>query len=244
MRRHIFIPQKISSTIPVISGYSFYVDSANTSSYPGSGTVWTDLSGSGVTVTLVGSPTFNPTDAGGSLEFNGINQYGTFGYNSIFNLSGSSGYVMETWVKLNSFSNAIPFSMGLYGSTFDWGYIFSTSTSYTMYSDGTAQSVAVSLGTPLNSGQWYHLVATGDSTSTTYIYVNGVLVASGSLTISNSSSSYPSPVGEVGGYGPNVILTPYSSINGGIGIARLYQFNLTATQVLQNFNADKTRFGY
>ena len=51
-----------------------YLDAANTKSYPGTGTTWTDLSGNGVTGTLVNGATFNSGN-GGYIVFDGANDY-------------------------------------------------------------------------------------------------------------------------------------------------------------------------
>ena len=57
------------AVIPVFpSGMTMLLDAGNTSSYPGTGTTWTDLSGSGNNMTLAGSPTFQ-TANGGVLRF-------------------------------------------------------------------------------------------------------------------------------------------------------------------------------
>ena len=56
------------------SGLVLCLDAGNTKSYPGSGTAWTDLSGRGNTGTLVNGPTYSSVN-GGSLSFNGSNQY-------------------------------------------------------------------------------------------------------------------------------------------------------------------------
>ena len=43
----------------VTAGLLFHLDAGNASSYPGSGSTWTDLAGSGLTTTLYNSPTYN-----------------------------------------------------------------------------------------------------------------------------------------------------------------------------------------
>ena len=225
----------------IIPGYVFYIDSGIISSYSGSGPVWKDLTGSGMNVTLVESPTFDPTDGGGALVFNGSSQYGTFDYNAIFDMSGAAGYCQENWVKFNNFSTGqIPFSKGIYGSSYDWGFYIPDNTTIRQWTQGTVQSLDAT-GLSLNTSQWYHICASGDSSNNTVIYLNGVALTSGTLTMTNADTA--SPTGEVAGYGPN-LPTAFGLLNGRLGQCRLYQTNLTATQVLNNFNADKTRYGY
>lgn len=55
-------------------GLVMLLDAANLNSYPGSGTAWTDLSGSGANGTLTNGPTFNSAN-GGSIVLDGINDY-------------------------------------------------------------------------------------------------------------------------------------------------------------------------
>jgi len=69
------------SLIPpiVANGLVFNVDAGDSTSYPGTGTTWTDLSGNGNNGTLInGGPAFNSAD-GGNLIFDGVNDYVSFG---------------------------------------------------------------------------------------------------------------------------------------------------------------------
>jgi hypothetical protein len=53
----------------VTNGLVLSLDAADKNSYPGSGTVWSDLSGNNNNNTLVATPTFSSAN-GGSLVFN------------------------------------------------------------------------------------------------------------------------------------------------------------------------------
>jgi hypothetical protein len=55
----------------VTDGLVLYLDAANRYSYPGSGTTWSDISRGGNNGTLVNGPTFS-TDGGGSIITDGI----------------------------------------------------------------------------------------------------------------------------------------------------------------------------
>ena len=61
------VQQNISNGI-VLNGLTLYLDAANTSSYSGSGTTWTDLSGNGNTGTIVNSPAYT-SGVGGYFNF-------------------------------------------------------------------------------------------------------------------------------------------------------------------------------
>lgn len=57
-------------------GLVLSLDAGNTSSYPGSGTVWNDLSGFNYNATLINSPAYS-SDGSGSFIFNGSSNYAT-----------------------------------------------------------------------------------------------------------------------------------------------------------------------
>lgn len=58
----------------VTSGLLLMYDASNTSSYPGSGTTWSDLSGNGYTGTLTNGPVYSSTNRG-CIVFDGVNDY-------------------------------------------------------------------------------------------------------------------------------------------------------------------------
>ena len=58
----------------VENGLVLHLDAADSNSYPGSGTVWTDLSGNGYNGTLTNGPTFSSSNRGG-IVLDGTNDY-------------------------------------------------------------------------------------------------------------------------------------------------------------------------
>lgn len=85
----------------------------------------------------------------------------------------------------------------------------------------------------LSDGNWWHLLGTFDSSSgTSRLYINGSLVAS--TTTTSFTSSYQ---GDLGGNG-----TSYA-YNGKVGLARIYNKALSASEVLRNYNSCKFRYG-
>lgn len=92
------------------------------------------------------------------------------------------------------------------------------------------------------SNTWYHLVVT--TSGSTYpdgikIYQNGVNNIQGSDTLSSpwtSATTLPFSVGSEPDSG--------NSFEGSIDIIRTYNRVLTQTEVLQNYNATKERYGY
>ena len=54
------------------AGLALYLDAANVKSYPGSGTVWYDISGNGNNATLVNGASYNSQNSG-VMQFDGVN---------------------------------------------------------------------------------------------------------------------------------------------------------------------------
>ena len=89
----LFFP---SSNI-IVDGLILHLDAGNSSSYSGSGTTWTDLSGEGNNGTLVNGTSYT-SDDGGSLVFDGTNDYVNLGAVQINTAAGTIGM----WIKLDS----------------------------------------------------------------------------------------------------------------------------------------------
>lgn len=215
----------------VTDGLALCLDAANARSYAGSGTTWSDLSGNGRTGTLANGPTYNSSN-GGSIVFDGSNDYVSIG-SSTYTLT--TGVSMEMWVyltardrnqgfmSLNSGTSYINFWMPS-SNTMRWEVIGTSASSYSTINSTTTFA--------LNT--WYHVVGTANLTNT-YIYINGALETSQSM--SNQPTSITA-TGYVGDYG--AVSYPSASR---IAMAKVYTRPLTAAEVAQNFNALRRRFG-
>jgi hypothetical protein len=95
-------------------------------------------------------------------------------------------------------------------------------------------TASIGFNTTFNNGTWYHIVATGTNGSQK-TYVNGVQDNSGSYTLTPSANSNSLLLGRLA----------YSGlyVNMNMNSARIYNRALTATEVMQNYQATKTRFG-
>ena len=93
----------------VTNGLILNLDASNTSSYPGTGTVWTDLSGQNNNGTLVNGVGYSSVN-GGTLTFDGVNDYVNMG--NIFNF-GTGDFTYEVVVLYNNLtSNASGATIG------------------------------------------------------------------------------------------------------------------------------------
>jgi hypothetical protein len=88
------------NTSIVTNGLVLALDAANTKSYPGSGTTWTDLSGNNNTGTLTNTPTYSSANSG-SIVFNGTNNNATVNSNATIP-TGASARTVSIWFLTNT----------------------------------------------------------------------------------------------------------------------------------------------
>jgi len=201
----------------VTSGLVLCLDAANTKSYPGTGTTWTDLSGNGNNGTLVNSPTFS----GGVFTFDGSTNY--------INVSGVNFATGTSTIMGAARYNGATRGRIINGLNNNWlmGHWASTTENY--YAEGWVS--AVSSGT--SDTNWRIMTSTSNTTSPSYsLYVNGT------LSVSNTNGTAGPNGLRIGAYGGSGEFS-----TGQCGFVLAYNRILTAAEILQNYNATKSRFG-
>jgi hypothetical protein len=232
----------------VTSGLVLNLDAGNTLSYSGSGATWTDLTGNGNNGTLVGGVSYNSGN-GGSIVFtgNGSNNYVSLSNTANFDL-GSGDFAYETWAYSTSYAPGHFFTLN--GNSNQYAAIRlcmnnnASNPGFSIYNSFTGTSWAntydsTTTTVPLNT--WVDIVVTRVS-GTMKVYVNAVEKYSVSLagSLMASSGATLSAIGKLQQY-PNDNSFHFA---GNIAISRLYQNKgLTSPEVLQNFNAVKSRYG-
>lgn len=205
-----------------------WLDAGDPASYPGSGTTWSDLSGAGADQTLVGNPTYI-AGTPSYFSFNGLNQYST---GSLPFVLPPSQYTKMVWFQIDA-----PNDNNLVSSAAGGHFMFFSGTP-TLYS-GNANNPPYGPGgfgsnTSFNTGVWYCATVVFSSPQI-YLYVNGVQDAV-DLTYG------PAHAGD-----GSVNLACFSPggnlLTGKIAEVYCYSTALTAGEVLQNFNATKTKYG-
>jgi hypothetical protein len=212
------------------SGLVWCIDAENTKSYPGSGTTVYDITSKQPSTSMSGGPTYT-RGLPSYWTFDGVDDY--IGGSSL--TTSLSGGTAEIWTYIN----AINRNQGFLALNSGVGYInFWMPSSNTMRwevigTTGSAYST-INATTVSTTGVWYHFLGTFDG-STTKIYVNGNLETSQNMT-NQPTGSYTAPI-QVGRYDATY---PASAR---ISVARFYNRALSATEVLQNFNAARGRYG-
>lgn len=232
----------------VRDGLVLWLDANDKTSYPGSGISWRDLSKSGINGTLTNGPTFNSGN-GGSIVFDGTNDFIEFG--DVLDL-GTNSLTVNQWVKLNTVSGQQTFlskALAAAGS-----YRFSTGISFfspynrlLAFMQGNSGADINPYGsTVLSANTWFMATFVFERSSTIKLYYNGVLeTLTGTATISqwsglNFQSTNPFRVGTYTSANNIGILAP---TNGNIAITQVYHRVLSQAEILQNYNATKSRFG-
>ncbi len=235
---------KPNSTIT--DGLVLNLDAANIKSYQGSGSTWADLSTSNNHATISLSPTHN---AATGLTFNGSTQYGRIpSVNGVTNFTNTQQYSIEIWFNP---SNGQPNSSEA-ELLEKWNFSNESRYPFTIRFNETGRSMLVACydgsqfpfvtASGFSVNTWAQLVAVFDFVAKTLtVYRNGVSVGSASLVGINQVSN-TSPVGIAGRvpFNADGVQVPFK---GTIGNIRFYNKALTASQILQNFNILKIRYG-
>jgi hypothetical protein len=218
----------------VTDGLVLALDAADKNSYPGSGTTWRDMSGNGNNGTLTNGPTFSSAN-GGSIVFDGVDDRVIFSNNATtMGLISQSPMTAEAWVKFNNLSNythiidgsSNSFHLAVESLADGGSMYFFNGNSYQLNSSPAA-----------TTGQWYHIVGIQDI-SEIRIYANGALLTNGTIASGQSALNLSSKTIALGYWENNNT----RHLNGNIAVAKLYKRALSATEVLQNYNAQKSRF--
>ena len=223
----------------VIDGLRFCLDAANTKSYPGSGTTWTDISGKNHDGTLTNGPTFS-SDNGGCIVFDGSNDHiGMLGTATDLGINDtSSSFSFSVWFKTGTTSEKYMFD-NFDGSTQDISCRLDGG-ELELYLRGSSGGIvnAVRYGSyTLNA--WNNAVYNFDSSTspdTFTAYVNGINTGTSTSHFSGnfeSGSNFRIGMRPAGG----------GQFSGRIACAMLYNKSLTEAEVKQNYNALKGRFG-
>lgn len=223
----------------VTDGLMLYLDAGITSSYPGSGTTWYDLSGNSRNATLVNTPTYDSTTNGGLFSFNDAQ----YEYATIPNIGDLNAFSIEVWCRVhksltgkvtsvitNQFdlSTKLNFSIGTNRAPTSYNMSFG-------YYNGAWRNVN---GFAASLDIWYHLIGTYNG-STLKFYKNGT------LDTETNYSGTPQSGGEIriARRWDESATNSSNFFDGDIALVRIYNTALNSTEITQNYDSQKTRFG-
>lgn len=223
----------------VTSGLQLYLNAGTASSYPGSGNNWYDLSTNNYTASLVNSPGYT-SSAGGTLTFNGATQYVDTNQSL-----ASEEFSVGAWFK----SSVSGIRMILSKETtagWPWNYRIWLNNGRLVGDIAKTGGSNVSILSPLssyNNGNWYNVMFTRND-STLRLYVNGIEINNTPDTLTGTITNAQEVwIGRSAFTNGGLSPTGNYPYDGSISEIIIYNRVLSASEILQNFDATKTRFG-
>jgi hypothetical protein len=222
----------------VTSGLVLALDAADRNSYVSGSTVWNDMSGNGNTGTLTNGPTFSNN----SIVFDGVDDSATIPYQSSLGLSSQgtlSVWCYPTTLLQDNYAGLVGMTTGGQANQQSYFLLWRKINNIIqagIQNAGTYNIIQISLPTSI---AWYNFVLTWNGT-TINLYQNGI---SATAPISQTINAQTlNTFVDIGG-------KMFQGDNGGSGyfagyipITQIYNRGLTDTEVLQNYNAQKSRF--
>ena len=209
---------RFANTI-VQQGLVLNLDAGNPYSYAGAGTTWYDVSGNSYNGTLTNGPTYS-SDVGGVIVFDGTNDYV-----SIPDINFTAATI-DIWVYINAYD--VGGSVFVYQSSSGFE-VWSDLNGLIRYNKNPVTVLTSGPGFTLNS--WNNIVATSDGTINK-LYLNNVNIGSTNGVIFDNTAGDI----RISGYGSYMV-------NGKCAMLKMYNRALSVTEITQNYNATKGRFG-
>jgi hypothetical protein len=235
----------------VTSGLVLNLDAGNTKSYPRSGTTWFDISGNNNHFTLFNSPSYNTL---GYFILDGVDDY--IRSTNTLNLSNTNVITVDFWLKINSYPVSEPIDI-VYEHTSDFNS--STGGFVHSYNDNSlSQNFQVFLSNKgdvnynigywdksvYNDLGWKNSTAIFDRTQTSIensLYLQGILVNAISNPASGFSGNNTNNFANANFFiGSRNGTSFFANMN--VVSIKIYNRALTQTEILQNYNALKSRF--
>ena len=224
----------------VTNGLILYLDAANSLSYVSGSTTWRDLSSTGNNGALTNGPTYSSAN-GGSIVFDGTNDICDIQTTPL--ISATAPQTLNAFCKLTAtgFSGEIISLNNSATSTTIRIYYHTDNKFYAsvVRQNIVDQGIGSSVITDTNNFYMITGVFTGTLMS---IYINGVFVNSTSYT-TGGISQFNSRSSVGASYNNASPGSPQRYFNGRIATAQIYDRALTASEILQNYNSTKARFG-
>ena len=215
----------------VSDGLVLNLDAGWYPSYSGSGTMWKDLSNNGNDGTLTNGPTFSSLN-GGYLVFDGASDYVT--KSNFSGLGSNPSYTMMTWMQFGNLSQGAGIDTNImwYGGQTFYGAAALDQKGGKFCSLHYADDIVFSSFSPVINTPYHAVMSYDNSSRVVKLYVNGVFIQSGTHSQNLNITSQNLFIGG----GPR-------GWTGKISTPQIYNRVLTDSEILQNYNATKGRFG-
>lgn len=207
---------------------------------------WNDQTINGNNATISGATWLS--DDGGIFDLDGINDNISIPHKSSFSLTSVGQRTIQVWVKFDALPAVNTQGQPVFGKlssgfNFDgyWGGLFSNTGNTRVVTNGTGiQRTTNSTTNPVSINTWYlytFISQITNTSNTTKVYINETEVSSTAHGTDGYSESNTLYLGYIG----TGVSSPY--LNGKIGACYFYTSGLSAVDVLQNYNATKSKYG-
>jgi hypothetical protein len=224
----------------VTNGLVLALDVANIKSYFSGSSNFNDISGNANNGTFPNGIGFNSLN-GGNLTFNGTSQYVNCGTG----LSQAGSFSISCWLKrtgIQPSNGGVICGRSAGPSGYEQNYLLSVSASASpviVFSQSSDTYKSIKATTILTNNSWYYTTGTyNTNTNTLSVYVNTVLESTGALVTDPPTT------------GPQYFLvgasdgtSPANWFTGSVSIITVYNRVLSQSEIQQNYNATKARFG-
>lgn len=207
---------------------------------------WNDKTANGNNATINGATWLS--DNGGIFDLDGINDNIQIPHNSNLSLSTSVQKTIQVWVKFDSLGSTSTEQIPVFGKLsssfgFDgyWGGLFGNTGNTRVTTNGTGiQRVTTSTTNPISINTWYLYTFISQITSTsntTKVYINTTEVSSTAHGNDGYGETNPLYLGFIGSGIGSLYL------NGKIGACYFYTKGLSSSEITDNFNNTKSKYG-
>jgi hypothetical protein len=221
----------------VKDGLVLDLDAAKRDSYLGTGTAWNDISGFQNNGVLTNGPTFNNGN-GGSIVFDGVDDYFIRNSNHLVS-STDTNFSIDMWIYMTQNPSdtgfLVPGLISLNGGVgtiqyMSFGPLPSRQLKLRWFDGGQNGKTGSSV---LNLNQWYNIICTVIN-NVILFYINGVVETSytGNNLTTRSGNDNQFSIGDA----------YYGKYSGNISSVKIYNKGISASEVLQNYNATKGRY--
>lgn len=233
----------------VTNGLVLYLDAGNVQkSYIGSGTTWLDLSGRTNTASMIGSVPFS-SDGGGCFDFSTVTGSGpapsanaSLGFSFGSNMVPTTGsYTFSTWIKNPPDTSLQVTLLSNTGGADGYRWGVRKGSVYVLVGPDYSE-VGMNFSSSLSASLWYNVVTIFDRAGTNsggtpqwQLYLNGEFQTSTNMPASQTGSSNGTP---------GIVRNPCCDLyTGKLAILSIYNRALSASEIRENFNSLRGRFG-
>lgn len=225
--------QYYSKPIPIITNdLVLLLDAGNSSSYPGTGTVWNDISGNAFVGTMYNGITYN-TSNGGNLVFNGTNNYVDLGTSTILK---PSSFTFAAWIKFST-SQSGRMIMGYHSDALGgagMGIDDTSANKIKLHTNNYTSPNRITSTITLNDNVWHYVVGRYTKTNIA-LFIDGVYNTSIIGAVAPTANANAFQIGKWAGG------SQYFA--GSIGYVSIYRRALSDDEIKQNFAALRGRYG-